>query len=111
MKKVLSVVIPCYNEEQVLPGAIDRIEKAVASLEEAVAQADQSALTRFPGEDVQIDHELIFVNDGSTDGTLEILRSSQKRNPHIRVVNFARNFGHQIAATAGIDASNATRSF
>ena len=106
MKKVLSVVIPCYNEEQVLPGAIDRIERAVASLEDAVAQADQSALTRFPGQDVQIDHELIFVNDGSTDGTLDILRSSQKRNPHIRVVNFARNFGHQIAATAGIDASN-----
>lgn len=106
MKKLLSVVVPCYNEEQVLNSSIPRIEKAIADLQTSVGEADRSALTRFGGEELQIDYELIFVNDGSSDRTMEILRSHQKENSHIRIVNFARNFGHQIAATAGIDASN-----
>ena len=90
MKKLLSVVVPCYNEEQVLNSSIPRIEKAIADLQTSVGEADRSALTRFGGEELQIDYELIFVNDGSSDRTMEILRSHQKENLHIRIVNFAR---------------------
>ena len=50
--------------------------------------------------------ELIFVNDGSRDRTLSILLEHSKMNNSIRVINFARNFGHQIAETAGMDAAN-----
>lgn len=106
MKITLSIVVPCYNEEQVLPNSIPRMEQSVAELQKTIAQVDKTSMTRFSGQDLQIDYELVFVNDGSSDGTMDILQRSQESNPHIRIVNFARNFGHQIAATAGIDASN-----
>lgn len=47
--------------------------------------------------------ELIFVDDGSKDRTLQILATLQPQNPHIRILSFSRNFGHQLAVTAGID--------
>ena len=49
------------------------------------------------------DHEILFVNDGSTDQTLPLLRKIAESDAHVRVVDFSRNFGHQIAITAGID--------
>jgi len=105
MKKTLSIVIPCYNEEQVLPRAIQRIESAISELQKTVDQAERTAMPRASDEELQIDYEIIFVNDGSNDHSFDILRSHQQKNTHIRIINFARNFGHQIAATAGIDAS------
>lgn len=48
-------------------------------------------------------YEFIFVNDGSRDNSLELLYEIQKKDPHVVVINFARNFGHQIAVTAGLD--------
>ncbi|GAB2526295.1 glycosyltransferase family 2 protein [Rufibacter soli] len=81
----LSVVIPIYNEEQNLPELYVRLTRTVA------------ALTPW--------YELIFVNDGSKDNSLlEILRLSTT-DDHVFFLNFSRNFGHQIAVTAGLDAS------
>ena len=48
-------------------------------------------------------YEVVLVNDGSRDGSLRIMRELQAHNPRIRVVDFSRNFGHQIAISAGLD--------
>jgi len=76
-----SVVVPVYNEQQTLPELLSRL----------------GAVMRPLG-----DYELIFVDDGSTDGTLEILRRSVSSDPRVRVLSFSRNFGHQTAITAGL---------
>jgi len=52
-----------------------------------------------------LNYELIFVNDGSTDNTLQILEDIAKKDRYVKVISFSRNFGHQIAVTAGIDKS------
>jgi glycosyltransferase involved in cell wall biosynthesis len=83
----LSVVIPCYNEEQVIGETVKR-------------------LGHFCAEAADLDIELIFVNDGSRDRTLELLKAHAAADPRIKVISFARNFGHQIAVTAGIDAAH-----
>ena len=49
------------------------------------------------------DHEIVFVNDGSSDRTLEMLAALARQDEHVRVVSFSRNFGHQSAITAGLD--------
>lgn len=85
-KKLLSVVIPCYNEEEVLPEAHRRFSEAMAALD-------------------RYDYELVLVNDGSRDGTLAALRKMAGSDEHVRVLSFARNFGHQLAVTAGMDAA------
>jgi len=83
-KKIfLSVVIPVFNEEQVIREFIVRLKKTV--------------------QQIDCDYELLFVNDGSRDGTLSILRDEKKSDKKIRVINFSRNFGHQMAITAGMD--------
>jgi len=82
--KLLSVVIPCFNEELVLRAAYERLSQAVSAIE-------------------PFDYELIFVDDGSRDGTFEILAEIQSRDPHTRVLKLSRNFGHQIAVTAGLE--------
>jgi dolichol-phosphate mannosyltransferase len=83
---LLSVVIPCYNEEEVIGETIKRIKA-------------------FCSELVNLDVELIFVDDGSRDRTRELLKSYAAEDSRIRLIAFARNFGHQIAVTAGIDAA------
>jgi dolichol-phosphate mannosyltransferase len=82
-RPVFSLVVPVWNEEAVLPTSYDRI-----------VQVLDSTGQRW---------ETIFVNDGSRDRTLPLLMSLSERDPRIRVVNFSRNFGHQIAITAGFD--------
>lgn len=89
MKKALiSIVIPCYNEEEVINETLKRIEQFCAELND------------------KYDVELIFVNDGSKDNTLHILKEHSKINNKVKIIVFSRNFGHQIAVTAGIDASS-----
>ena len=80
---LLSVVVPCCNEETVLPETHRRL---VAVLE------------RVP----DLDFELLYVDDGSRDGTLTLLQGLQDADARVRVVALSRNFGHQIALTAGM---------
>jgi glycosyltransferase involved in cell wall biosynthesis len=78
-----SIVAPCFNEEGVLHVLYQRVGQAM----------DQT------GEP----WELVLVNDGSHDRTPEIMRELRAADPRVKVVDFARNFGHQIAVTAGLD--------
>jgi dolichol-phosphate mannosyltransferase len=81
----LSIVVPLFNEADNVAPLIERI----------VAIVD-----RLPERD---SHEIVLVNDGSRDGTLQAIRDEMTRRPHIVLVNLSRNFGHQLAATAGIE--------
>jgi glycosyltransferase involved in cell wall biosynthesis len=81
---LVSVVVPCYNEEAVLPEFHDRIVSVLERVEAA----------RF---------EVIYTDDGSRDQTPRILRELQTSDHRVRVISLARNFGHQIAVTAGLD--------
>jgi glycosyltransferase involved in cell wall biosynthesis len=83
----LSVVVPLYNEEGNVPELLRRIV---------------TILSGVPGIER---YEIIAVDDGSRDGTLEELRSAMSGLPQLVVLSLSRNFGHQIAATAGLDAS------
>lgn len=82
MKK-LSVVVSVYNEE--------------AALEQFYLEASRVL------EQIEWDYELLFINDGSRDNSLRILRSLAERDSRARIVNFSRNFGHEAAMIAGID--------
>ena len=84
MNKLLSLIVPVFNEEEVLPVAYARMSAAM------------QALTGY-------DYEIIYVNDGSRDGTMKQLRAIAKEHKEVRVISFSRNFGHQLAVTAGMD--------
>ena len=86
MQNMISIVIPCYNEELVLKEALQRL----------YSFCDQHKSFIF---------ELIFVDDGSLDNTRQILIEASSNDNRVKVIGFARNFGHQVAVTAGIDAS------
>ena len=79
----ISVVIPCYNEQEVLPEFHARITAAM--------------------EGIGLPFELVYVNDGSRDGTLALMLQAQAADPRVAVVNLSRNFGKEIALTAGLD--------
>lgn len=85
-RRMLSIVVPVYNETEVIQAFYERIKKVVDPLE-------------------SMDHELIFVDDGSTDESYQELRAIADKDRHVRLLRFSRNFGHQIAITAGIDAA------
>jgi dolichol-phosphate mannosyltransferase len=84
--KLISIIVPCYNEQEVFGETYKR-------LTETFEQLDQS----------KYHYEIIFVNDGSKDNTLEQIQDAIKIDARIRGINFSRNFGHQIAITAGLD--------
>jgi dolichol-phosphate mannosyltransferase len=86
-RQLLSVVIPCYNEEEVIAETLERLRTFCEALD-------------------GLDVELLFVDDGSHDRTREFLRTAAAADRRIKIIGFARNFGHQIAVTAGIDAAN-----
>ncbi len=79
----LSVVIPAYNEQESFPKFYPLL---LRSVNQAVGDS----------------YEIIIVNDGSTDSTLDILKNISKSNKKLRIINFSRNFGKEIATTAGI---------
>ncbi|MBN1622784.1 MAG: glycosyltransferase family 2 protein [Clostridia bacterium] len=78
-----SVVIPLYNEEEVVLECIRRVSGVL--------------------EEIDGDYEVIFVNDGSRDRTMELVQKECEKNRKLKVLSFSRNFGHQIAITAGMD--------
>jgi dolichol-phosphate mannosyltransferase len=80
---VFSFIVPCFNEEDILPLLHDRLSSLLASIEE--------------------ESEVIFIDDGSDDATYEILASFRQRDSRMKILRFSRNFGHQIAISAGLD--------
>jgi polyisoprenyl-phosphate glycosyltransferase len=84
-RPVLSVVIPMYNEERNVAPLLERLT---------------GILERLPGKPA---YEIVLVNDGSKDGTLAAIRGEMRRRPHVLLIDLSRNFGHQLAATAGVE--------
>ncbi|MCS6839716.1 MAG: glycosyltransferase family 2 protein [Roseiflexus sp.] len=82
-RPTFSIVAPVYNEEVLLPEFYRRVVAAIEPLGEPF--------------------EIILVNDGSRDRSLQIMLELHERDPRVKVINFSRNFGHQIAITAGTD--------
>ena len=82
-EKLLSVVVSVYNEEAVLEQFFRETGPVL--------------------ENLKWNYELLFVNDGSRDKSLEIVKGMAERDPHVKVVSFSRNFGHEAAMIAGID--------
>ena len=83
MKPIYSIIAPVYNEKDCLHVLYERVSEVMDRTEKP--------------------WELILVDDGSSDGSSEIMRELAEKDPRIRCVWFARNFGHQIAVTAGMD--------
>lgn len=84
-RPLLSVVAPVYNEQEVLPEFHRRLTKVI--------------------EGMDVTSEIIYVNDGSRDRTLSLLHTLHENDPRVAVVNLSRNFGKEIALTAGLDHS------
>lgn len=80
---MLSVVVPCFNEEAVIEHANQRLSQVLGA--------------------ITPNFELIYVDDGSRDGTADLLHKIQLASPRVRVIRLSRNFGHQIAVSAGLN--------
>jgi glycosyltransferase involved in cell wall biosynthesis len=87
-RHLLSIVVPAFNEEAVITETAKRLVKLVDRMSAAV------------------DVEVVFVDDGSRDQTLALLREFAAQHPQIKVVALSRNFGHQVALTAGLDTAD-----
>ena len=83
MKK-LSVIVPMYYEEEVAEECYKRLKKVLEGLSK------------------KYEYEIVFINDGSKDKTLNILENIAKENKNVKIISFSRNFGHQCAVTAGL---------
>lgn len=83
MRPRYSIVLPIYQEEETIPELHRRLKAVIDSLDGSV--------------------EVIFVNDGSRDNSLALLHAIHRQDPRFKVINLSRNFGHQIAITAGLD--------
>ena len=84
-QRLLSLVIPVFNEQEVLKDSFARMDAAMQKTGYA--------------------YEIIYVNDGSRDHTLDQLRELASAHPQVKVLSFSRNFGHQLAVTCGMDAA------
>ena len=86
--RTASIVVPCYNEAESLPHLLPKLDATVALLRERGVRA-----------------EVILVDDGSHDGTRDLLRNATRERPHLRTIHLARNFGQTAAMAAGFDAA------
>lgn len=84
MKKI-SIIVPCYNEEQAIPFFYDEITKTV--------------------EEMKNNFEFIFINDGSKDKTIEVIKQYSKKDKRVKYIHFSRNFGKEAAMLAGLKLS------
>lgn len=84
MKKI-SIIVPCYNEEQAIPFFYDEITKTV--------------------EEMKNNFEFIFINDGSKDKTIEVIKEYSKKDKRVKYIHFSRNFGKEAAMLAGLKLS------
>ena len=82
--KLVSYIFPIFNEAGNIPLLCRTVDELLTA-------------------NSQYKYELIFVNDGSRDNSIDLLRDLQRRDPRVTVIDFSRNFGHQIAVTAGLD--------
>ena len=85
--KLVSIVVPCYNEEEVLPLFYDEITRVTNEMKAAHNE---------------LEFEFLFVDDGSKDKTLEGFHALADKDSRVRFISFSRNFGHQNAVTAGL---------
>jgi len=81
----ISIVCPCYNEEEVIEIFLEHMEPVLKKLDKS--------------------YEIIFINDGSTDNTFEVLLNAKNNHKNIRIINLSRNFGKEAALTAGLEHS------
>jgi len=79
----LSIVIPVYNEKENIPVLTGALEKVL--------------------DELKVSYEIIYVDDGSSDGTPEEISRLHHRNPQVKLISLSRNFGHQVALSAGLD--------
>jgi glycosyltransferase involved in cell wall biosynthesis len=84
-EETVSVLIPIYNEEGNLPVLYEKLDAALQRIGRP--------------------YEIIFVDDGSSDGSMDILLDLRQKNPNVKIVSFSRNFGQTAALSAGIDFS------
>lgn len=82
----ISVVVPCYNEQEALPELFDRLDAVLSEM--------------------KVDHEYLFVDDGSTDRTIAVLRALRERSPRVGVISFRRNYGKSAALNEGFRAAS-----
>mgnify|MGYP002658502055 FL=1 len=87
--KTLDIIVPVFNEESCINETIKRLENVRENLNS------------------ELDVNFVFVNDGSKDETANIIATYGQNNKYVKLINFSRNFGHQIAVTAGLDNTNA----
>ena len=85
-KNLISIVVPCYNEEEAIPLYYEAMTKQMQKMD-------------------YVDFEIIFVNDGSKDKSLEIMRKIAKKDKRVRYVSFSRNFGKEAGMYAGLEAA------
>ncbi len=85
-KELLSLIVPCYNEEQSLSSFIRETLTVLQTIE-------------------NLEGEIIFIDDGSSDGTLRLIRELREKHPCVRYISFSRNFGKESAILAGMQAA------
>lgn len=88
MSKLCSCIVPCFNEEEVIPLYYEEMQKVRKQ------------------EEGKIDFEIIFIDDGSKDKTLEVIKKSSEQDECIHYVSFSRNFGKEAAMYAGFEHAN-----
>ena len=87
MSDKISVIVPCYNEQKALPFFYEAIGKIAGKMK----------------QEYNVDYEFVFVDDGSRDRTLEILRDFAKKDERVKYISFSRNFGKESAIYAGLE--------
>jgi len=88
--KLLSIIVPCFNEEEAIPFFYDEIKKTKEQFDKEIGD---------------VEFEIIFIDDGSTDGTMEIVKELRSRDDSVHFVSFSRNFGKEAALYAGFKKS------